>query len=405
MGVSINKLNDLSIKSLTYGKHFDGGGLYLHIKAISPPSKLWRFKYRFYGMERLLSIGQYPQVSLKEARQSRDDAKRLMREGIDPSKAKVQLKRKQQTDSLNTFETCAVKWIEKMSAKWTPKTTATISSLFMRDAYPFIGKKPMTEVTTIELLHLVQRVESRGANFQAKRLLMRLGGLFRWAVVNQITSFNPTSNLRSTEVLKGYQVEHRRALAKEDLPSFLHGLETYSGEIIVSLGMSLLLHTAMRPGEVRNLRWIDVDFEKKMLFIPAERMKMRRNFRVPLSPQTISILQRLKSLTGIFEFVLASPVNHSKPISENTLNLAIRRLGYKATSHGFRSTFSTIANESQNFSSDAIEAALAHQDKNKIRSIYARSDYFEHRVRLMNWWSNFLDSRVQQKSLANIKAA
>ncbi len=392
MGIVVNKLNDLTIKSLPAGKHFDGGGLFLITTNSNPPSKLWRLKYRFASKEKLLSIGKYPDISLREARQKRDEAKSLIRQGLDPSSAKVKARKLLREDCLNTVEKCGNKWIAKMDCKWSRKTTLTIESLFKRDVYPFIGRKAFSEVTTFELLQIVQRVEDRGACFQAKRLLMRLGALCRWAVVNQLITINPASNLRSAEILKTYQVTHRKALAKEELSSFLTSAENYSGDVAVSKGLLFLTHTAMRPGEVRGLKWEDIDFEKSMLCIPAERMKMRRTFRVPLSSKAICILQEMKKISGHCELVFTSPVKANRPLSENTLNLAIRRLGYQATSHGMRSVFSTIANESQKFSPDLIEAALAHVDSNKIRSAYARSDYFDQRVGLMSWWSGYLET-------------
>jgi integrase len=403
MGIAINKLSDLAIKSLKPGKHFDGAGLYLKVTNATNPSKLWRMKYRFAGHEQLLSLGRYPQVSLKEARQARDDAKRQIYQGVDPSKVKAASKQNELFHSINTVEKCAQAWLTKMESSWGDKTMDTTNSLFTRDVYPFIGKKPISEVSTIELLQIVQRVEKRGAEYQAKRLLMKLTAFCRWAVVNQLISLSPAGNLRSSEILKRQPVKHREAITKDELPSFLISLDSYSGDVVVALGLELLTHTAMRPGEVRGLRWNDIDFENCIISIPSERMKMRRPFRIPLSKQVIKILEKLKQLNSNNQFVLSSSIKPEKPISDNTMNLAIRRLGYRATSHGMRSTFSTITHETQMFSSDVIEAALAHQDKNKVRGIYARTDYFEQRFSLMEWWSNYLDSIKLQKNLAMLK--
>jgi integrase len=405
MCVSINKLSDIAIKNLKPGKHFDGGGLFLLVSDALPPTKLWRFKYRFAGREKLLSIGKYPEVSLREARQARDEAKRQIREGLDPSSEKVAKKNRMKAEANLSVCKCAVTWFEKMAPSWGEGTRFATHSSFRRDVFPLLGGKPLAELTTLDVLSAVKRVEQRGAGDQAKRLLMRLSAFLRWAVVNQIIQTNPANNLKPSEVLKTRFVKHREALKKDELPEFLARLRCYSGDIVTAIGVSVLIHTAMRPGEVRGLRWTEIDFENLLISIPAERMKMRRPFRVPLTPQVLSAIERLKPLNGHRTFVFASPSSPEKTISENTLNLAIKRLGYTATSHGMRSTFSTIANESQNFSADVIEAALAHQDKNRVRAVYARTDYFEQRVHLMRWWSNYLDAlhnmdEVAQKKLA-----
>ena len=397
MGISINKLTDLTIKSLKPGKHFDGSGLFLFA---SPTSKLWRLKYRFAGQEKLLSIGKYPTVSLKEARQQRDEAKRKISMGIDPSSAKAAAKAQIRLKAINTVEASIQLWFIKMHTKWGAGTRHATQSSFRRDVFPLVGCKPVADLSTLDILNLVKRVEQRGAGDQAKRLLMRLTAFCRWAVVNQVIQVNPASNLKPSEIFMARQVIHRPSLSKKDLPEFLSRLEDYSGNMVTLIGLKVLIHTAMRPGEVRGLMWSDVNFESSMLSIPAERMKMNRPFRVPLTQQVLELLQSLLPLNGHRKFVFASTSLPTKPISENTLNLAIKRLGYVATSHGMRATFSTIANESQNFSADVIEAALAHEGNNKIRATYARSDYFEQRMPLMRWWSNYLDAVKNQKQLA-----
>jgi integrase len=397
MGIGINKLTDLTIKSLKPGKHFDGSGLFL---LVTPHSKLWRLKYRFAGKEKLLALGKYPMVSLKEARNLRDDAKRQIAKGIDPAAQKSLMKAQSILKAQNSVDVCSQAWFSKMTPQWGEGTRFAVQSSFRRDVIPYLGNKPIAELNTLEILTLVKRVEQRGACDQAKRLLMRLTAFFRWAVVNQIIQTNPASNLKPSEVLMARKVIHRPSLQQEDLAEFLTRLDKYTGNVVTAIGVRVLMHTAMRPGEVRGLRWSDIDFENSKLSIPAERMKMGRPFRVPLTQQVIELLKSLTPINGHRQFVFASMSVPTKPISENTLNLAIKRLGYEATSHGMRSTFSTIANESQNFTPDAIEAALSHEIGNKIRTAYARSDYFEQRIPLMRWWSNYLDAVKNQKQLA-----
>jgi integrase len=405
MGISINKLTELSIRSLTVGKHFDGGGLYLLVKGTQPSSRLWRMKYRYGGKEKLLAIGKYPEISVKEARLARDEAKRNLRDGIDPSQSKVTAKKILADEISNSVKACTYRWIEKMSSGWGDKTRHTTESLFLRDVFPYIGGKPITQVGTLDILSIVLRVEKRGANFQAKRLLMKLGAFFRWAIVNQLVKDNPIISLRGAEIFKGYKVTHRAALSSNAIGQFLKDLEGFSGERIVRLAVEFLMHTALRPGEVRHIRWEDIDFDKGTITIPAENMKMRRAHVVPLTERALALLRDAQILNSRRTFVFASPVKPSQPLSENTLNLVVKKLGNGATSHGMRATFSTIAHESLNWSTEVIEAALSHQDNNRIRAAYARTDYLEQRIKLMHWWSNYLSSKKMQAGLALIKQA
>ncbi len=396
MSTSINKLTDKEVKGLKKkSKMFDGGGLY--VLCTETGSKLWRLKYRHGGKEKVLSLGAYPHITLAQARDMRDTAKSQLANGIDPSAHKKEQKLRLALDATQTVKACSEAWIEHMTPKWGLGTKQAVISSFNRDVYPLIGNQSISTLTAKQIIDASKLVESRGATDQAARLLQRIKSFTRWATVNQLVDVNPSGDIKPDDVLKKRKVTNRPAIQQNQLHDFMVRIADYQGDAVVAAGIKFLALTALRPGEVRHLEWTDIDFENRTLTIPASRMKMGRAHWVPLSNQAIEILESMQPLNGRRKLVFSSQIKPNFPMSENTLNLGIQRMGFQATSHGMRSTFSTIAHESLNFKHEVIDAALAHGKKDVVSGKYDRSIYFNERIRLMQWWANYLDSMAVNK--------
>ncbi len=388
-------LTDAKLRTLTTpGKHFDGGGLYLELTKAG--GRYWRLKYRHGGKENRLALGVYPEVSLKEARERAEAARKVMQAGDDPAKARDAERAKQAHDAANTLEAVAADWLAHQSARWSASTKARIWQTLSADIFPRLGARPMVSIKPAEVMREVQKIEGRGAGDQAGRVLQRVKAVYRWAVIHGRLEVNPMLDLVPGEVLKPREVTHRLALSDRDLPDFLAKLDTYQGDPTTVNALRLLMLTATRPGEVRGARWAEFHTEEALWVIPAERMKMGAEHRVPLSRQAIKVLEAMRPISGDSELVFPSPHYRSKPLSENTFNSAMARMGYKniATAHGFRSLFSTVTNENDRTMGDVVERALAHKDRNKVRAAYLRSTFLADRVGLMQWWADYLDSRA-----------
>jgi integrase len=369
-------------------KRADGKGLYLYVQPSS--SKYWRFKYRIAGKEKLLALGTYPDVSLARARDKRDEARRLLADGIDPAKAKKDRKRLKRLQAANSFEAVAREWHTQQEESWTPKHAATVLRSLDKELFPALGSQPIAEITAAEVLEVIKKVEKRGALDVASRLLQRTNSIFRYAVRTGRAPHNPAADL--TGALKTRKTKHRKALGRGDLPEFLRKLEAYSGEVTTRLALELTLLTFVRSSELRGARWSEFDLARAEWRIPAERMKMRAPHIVPLASQTVAVLEELKPLTGRYDLVFPGQNDKTKPISLNTLIFAMYRLGYhsRATVHGFRATASTILNE-MGWRPDVIERQLAHVERNKSRAAYHRSEYLEERRQMMQAWADYLD--------------
>ena len=401
----MTKLKDAQLRKLnTPGKHFDGSGLFLHIKAEG--GRLWRMKYRFAGKEKLLAFGAYPEVGLKDAREKRDEARKLLAQGIDPGAAKKAAKAQAVHDAATTFRIVAEEWLTHQAGRWEAVTLERTRASLKADVYPTIGDTPMAEVSTRQVMALVKAIEKRGAAEIAMRVLQRIKAVYRYAVTHECIESNPMADLRPGEILKARRVQHRPALAFGQLPAFLRQLKSYNGDPHTLGALRLLMLTATRPGEVRGARWSEFDLENAVWRIPAERMKMRAEHVVPLSSQAVAVVKGMKPLSGSGELVFPSPFYPSKPLSENTLNSALTRLGYKntATAHGFRSTFSTVANEA-GWQPDVIERQLAHAERNQVRAAYNRSLYLQERTQLVQWWADLLDSLPAGANVVHTRGA
>ena len=387
------KLNDAKLRNLTTpGRHFDGGGLYLEVSPAG--GRYWRLKYRIVGKEKRLAFGVYPEVSLKTARERRDEARKLIERGEDPGEVRKAAKAQAEHEARNTFEAVAVEWLKHQSDKWAPVTLVRIRAALEADAFPTLGARPIAHIRPRDVATVVKAIEARGAGDMAGRVLQRIRSVFRYAVVHELLESNPMLDLKPGELLKPRQVTHRPALSDKDLPTFLSKVAAYEGEPTTVQALRLLMLTALRPGELRGLRWSEVDLDAAELRIPGERMKMKAPHVVPLSRQAREVIEAMRPLTGQQALVFPSPFYPGKPLSENTLNSAMARMGYKgiATAHGMRALFSTVANECGH-SPDVIERQLAHVERNTVRAAYHRSTYMQDRAKLMQWWADYLDGR------------
>lgn len=391
------KLSDTKLRTLTKpGKVSDGRGLYLEVTTAG--GRYWRMKYRHGGKEKRLAFGVYPEVSLKVARERCDAARLVLSRGDDPGLIKKAEKAKTANERATTFEAIAREWMTHTAANWTAGTRARIERTFTLDVFPTIGARPMAHMKPLEVSEVVKAIEARGAGESAGRVFQRIRAVFSYAAVHERIETNPMLDLKAAALLKPRQVQHRAALEDKELPAYLAKLDTFSGDPTTKNALRLLMLTALRPGELRGLRWEEVDTEAAEIRIPAERMKMRLPHAVPLSTQARQVIETMRAVSAADDLVFPSPYYPRKPLSENTLNSALARLGYKgiATAHGMRALFSTQANE-HGFDADVIERQLAHRERNEVRAAYHRSTYMKERGTLMQWWADYLDGRRSGK--------
>ncbi len=366
----------------------DSGGLYLLIKPSG--GKYWRFKYRIFGKEKLLSIGAYPIITLAEARERSLQAKKLLIDNIDPSQAKREAKLKQAINTENSFEKVALEWHHNQKLSWTPRHAEYIARRLEVNIFPKLGFRPINEVTAPELLSVLRIIEAREAFDMSHRMLQTCGQIFRYAIATGRAERDVAADLRGA--LKIRKRENYSRLEAKELPEFMQKTDEYVGEPQTKLALKFLMLTFVRTGELRGAKWSEIDFVNKEWRIPAERMKMRDPHIVPLSDQTVSILKELQLMNGHREHVFPNRFKPLTFISENTLLYAIYRMGYhyRATAHGFRATASTILNE-HGFRPDVIERQLAHAERNKVRASYNHAQYLPDRRQMMQWWADYLD--------------
>ena len=363
----------------------DGKGLNLEVKPNG--SKYWRLSYRYQQKQKTLALGVYPVVSLAEAREAALEAKKLIHKGIDPSANKRQQKL---ISKEQAFKPIAKQWYDKESGRWSKDHASKVWRSLMVDAFPHLGDMPVKDIKTTDVLYVIRKIESRGALDVAGRIKQRISAVFRYAIQTGMIELNPADSLRN--VIETRKVKHRKAIKVEELPEFLNALDTYRGYPLTKHALKFIVHTFVRPGELRSAEWRDIDLDKAIWRIPAEKMKMKEEHIVPLSEQCLVILKSIKELSGNFNLVFPGSHDSKKLMSENTLTYAIRkRLGFDATAHGFRTTASTTLNEA-GYRVDVIERQLAHGERNKVRAAYNRSQYLQERIDMMQWYSDHLDS-------------
>ncbi len=361
----------------------DGHGLNLEVR--STGSKYWRMSYRYQHKQRTLALGVYPVITLADARSLALDAKRLLVSGIDPSTHKKQNK---VIAGNSTFEPVAKKWHSKESGRWSEGHAKDVWQTIEDDVLPYLANMPIRDIRTSDVLYVVQKVEERGALDVAGRIKQRISSIFRYAIQMGYAEFNPADALK--DVIKTRKVEHRKSLKQDQLPVYLNALDDYRGHLSTRYALQMITYTFVRPGELRSAEWEDFDLKKGIWRIPAEKMKMKEEHIVPLASQVVELLESVKALTGGYDLVFPGSHDFSKPMSENTLTYAIRkRLGFDATAHGFRTTASTILNES-GYRVDVIERQLAHGERNKVRAAYNRSQYLAERTGMMQWYADYL---------------
>ncbi|MBO0241477.1 phage integrase central domain-containing protein [Escherichia coli] len=374
----------------------DGAGLYLEV--VPSGSRYWRMKYRFNGKEKRMAFGVYPAVSLAQARALRDEAKKKLAEGIDPSFAKKEEKLVRDVQLNNTFQAVALEWHGTKVSRWSEGYASDIIEAFNKDIFPYIGQQPVNEIKPLVLLNVLRRMESRGATEKAKKVRQRCSEVFRYAIVTGRAEYNPAADL--TSAMSGHESKHYPFLTVEELPDFFKALSGYTGSPLVVLAARLLILTGVRTGELRGAFWSEFDLEKAVWEIPAERMKMKRPHLVPLSTQALEIVQQLKVMSGQYPLVFPGRNDPRKTMSEASINQVFKRIGYtgKVTGHGFRHTMSTILHE-EGFNTAWIETQLAHVDKNAIRGTYNHALYLEGRREMMQWYADYIDNIGKYKTI------
>ena len=368
----------------------DSGGLYLLIQPHG--SKLWRLAYRFGGKQKTLAIGVNPTITLKQAREKRDEAKRLLAANMDPSTERRLEKLGASTS--NTFRVVAKELLMKLEREGRAEATLVKQRWLLHFAYPAIGDRPVAEITAPEVLSVLRKVEARGRYETARRLRSTCGMVFRYAIATGRAERDPSVDLRGA--LTAPKVIHRSAIVDPaDMGALLRAIEDYEGLPLTKAALKLAPLVFVRPGELRKAEWAEFDLEHAEWRIPAAKMKMRRLHRVPLSKQALAIIHDLGALSGGGRWLFPSVRSTSRSMSENTLNAALRRLGYskdQMTAHGFKGMASTRLNEMGRWNPDAIERQLAHQESNDVRRAYMHAaEYWPERVKMMQTWADYLD--------------
>lgn len=388
-------LSDAAIRAAKAGaaqfKMFDEGGLFLIVRPSG--GKLWRLKFRHQGKEQQLSIGRYPDVGLKEARERRDQARKLIASGANPAFEKKRAAIAASISAANTFKAVADEFIAKRDQEGVKEITTIKANWLLALLEPKLGQRPISEIEPYELLEVLKRIELSGRHETAKRALAFSGRVFRYAVATTRAKHNVAADLKGA--LISAKVRHHAAIIDpKGVGELMRAIDGFNGHPTTQWALRLAPHVFVRPGELRMAEWREIDLEAAIWRIPATRMKMSREHVVPLSEQAVAILKEAAELAAGGRFVFPSIRTHLRPMSENTLNAALRRLGYtgeEMTSHGFRSTASTLLNESGKWSRDAIERALAHGDSDSVRAAYHRGVHWDERVKMAQWWSDYLD--------------
>lgn len=373
----------------------DGQGLYLNVTETG--LKTWRYRFRIDGKETTYTLGEYPTMTLEQARLARHAAREIVKGGTNPTdirrkekQEKVEAQLSAKKAFANSFKTVALEWLDLQRSRWSAGHTDSVLSTFTNETFPIIGDMPIDTIPPPVILDIVRTIENRGAQEMARKSLQRIAAVFRYAIQTGRATYNPAAEMKGA--LRPKETRHMTAISTDELPQFLQRLATADIHTTTRLALQFLILTAARTTEVRGATWEEIDFDTNLWHIPGERMKMNVPHTVALSRQATAILRRVSILYGQGGLVFPGIRQESKQLSENTMLFAMYRLGYhsQATVHGFRAVFSTIANEA-GFNADVIERALAHKEKNLVRAAYHRSEYLEQRRELMQWWADYLD--------------
>lgn len=389
-------LTDAKVRTTKPGpkpiKITDGGGLHLEVRPTG--TKLWRYRYRIGGKENVFAIGEYPEVSLADARVERDKARGLVKQGLHPSHSRRAQQLATHAANANTFEAVAREWIAKKVPSWTPYYRRQVETVLAADAFPYIGKLPISLVTSAHLLEIIKRVEGRGAATVALLVRQWSSAIFRYAVATLRADSDPAAALRGA--IHRPKVRHHKPLSREQIREFTKQLQQYGGYRTTVIALRLMLLTFVRTIELRKAEWVEFDLENREWRIPAERMKMRQPHVVPLAGQSVTLLRELHSYTGGRRLLFP---NHRRPLecmTATTLNRALERMGLNGkdsigfSAHGFRATASTLLNE-LGYRPDVIERQLAHAERNKVRASYNQAEYMGERRAMMQAWADYID--------------
>lgn len=388
-------LSDLKVRNAKPAskpyKLTDERGLYLLVQPSG--SKLWRFNYRFLGKQKTAALGVYPDVLLGKAREKLRAARSLLADGIDPALDKRQERQRKALLSAESFEAIAREWLVRRSPRWTENHAAKIKRRLERDIFPWLGNRPIREISAPELLATLRRIESRGAIETAHRAHQNCSQVFRYAIATGCAERDPAGDIRGA-LPPVKQSHHPTITDPKEIGQLLRAVEGYSGTHVTRCALQLLPLVFVRPGELRRAEWSEFDLEQAEWRIPASKMKMGAVHIVPLSTQAIEVLREVQPLTGYGRYVFPSTRGRGRPMSENTVNAALRKLGYtkeQMSGHGFRSMASTLLNE-QGYHRDAIERQLAHSERNKVRAAYNYAEHLPERRQMMQAWADYLDT-------------
>lgn len=376
-------------------------GLYLEVQPNG--SKFWRYRFRIGGKETIFALGKYPQMGLAEAKKAHEEARILVKQGINPSTDKKLKRTTQINENENTFQAVALEWWEKTKREkgWTDYYARQIKHTFEVDVFPRVGSLPIRSIDADHMLPVLERIEKRGANTVARLTQQWCSAVFNYAVSRRKASANPMLYLRGT--IKCPDPVHHRAMPENKLPAFLRAVDEYTGHRITTIAMKLLLLTFVRTGELRQAVWSEFDFEKAEWTIPGPRMKMRKEHIVPLSRQAVELLKELQTFTGGHSLLFPNLRQPNRAMTNTTINRALERLGYSGvfSGHCARSTASTILNESGLFRWDVVEISLAHGGKT-VRKIYNQATYKEERQKMMQYWADHLDNLKGRGNVTSI---
>ena len=393
MPISDVKIRNAKRKEKPY-KLTDGDGLYLLIT--EKGHKWWRFRYRFDHKEKLLALGTYPEISLADARQRRDEARRQLAHGVDPGAVRKAMKQAK-TEETETFEVIAREWHAKFTPTWTTGHAVKIMSRLERDLLPWIGALPINQIKAPELLTVLRRVENRGVLEAAHRIKTLSGQIFKYAVATGRAERDPSGDLKGA--LPQPKKKHFSAITDpKEVAALLRAIDGYKGHFVVKCALRLAPLLFVRPGELRHAEWAEIDLDEAVWNIPAHKMKMKQAHTVPLSTQAVAILKELQPLTGASKFVFPSARTFDRPMSENAILAALRRMGYgkdEMTPHGFRALARTILDEVLQINPYVIEAQLAHKVPDPLGRAYNRTTHISERKKMMQLWADYLDGLKQ----------
>jgi integrase len=383
-------------------KMSDSGGLYLQV--MPNGSKYWRLKYRFNSKEKRLAFGIYPEVSLLEAREKRDEARKQLMKDIDPAAAKKEKKRLAALNAENTFEAVAREWHELNKERWHSVYMRNILHRLEIDIFPEIGNVPIADIKPLHVLDALRRIEKRGAGEVARRAMQYCSQIFRYAIITQRAERNPASDLRGA--LKPIKHKHFAAIEPDDIPAFLQVLERNEARLYAQTRRSiwLLMLTFVRTSELIEAKWNEFNFEKAEWVIPAERMKMRRPHIVPLSRQALAILKEQREHTGKWEWVFPSQAHPRQHMSNNTILFALGRVGYKGrmTGHGFRALAMSTIKEKLGYRHEVVDRQLSHAPANKVDAAYERARFLDERRKMMQEWADYLDKAMKDNNIIHV---